>query len=68
MLAKRKHPSDLAPDWIDQTYGQRLFNALMALKLFGFLTEEEAITVADRISEWVEGEIDKKREGKEVEI
>lgn len=35
-LAERKSPLDPAPDWVGQTYGQRLSNALMALKLLGF--------------------------------
>lgn len=51
-LAERKHPLDLAPDWVEQTYGERLFNALMTLRLFEVLTKEESLMVLDRIDKW----------------
>lgn len=52
-LAERKSPFDMAPDWVEQSYGQRLFSALTALRLFGFLTEDEVLMVSDRIDEWI---------------
>jgi len=52
-LAEKCSPFDPAPDWIDQTYGQRVSSALMSLKLFGFLSENEAVLIAARIDEWV---------------
>ncbi|MDQ0286374.1 MULTISPECIES: hypothetical protein [Desulfofundulus] len=52
-LAERRSPSDPAPDWVDQTYGQRVSSALMTLKLFGFLSEEEAVIIAAKIDEWI---------------
>ncbi|MGB9847491.1 MAG: hypothetical protein ACPLRH_08295 [Desulfotomaculales bacterium] len=53
-LAERRSPFDSAPDWTGQTYGQRVSSAFMTLKLFGFLSEEEAAVVAERIEKWFE--------------
>lgn len=51
-LASKRSPFDPAPDWVGQTYGQRISGALVSLKLFGFLTEREAASIAAKIDEW----------------
>ena len=52
-LADKRSPYDPAPDWINHTYGKRVASALMILKLFGFLTDEEALAIATRIDKWI---------------
>lgn len=66
-LAERRSPFDPAPDWIDQTYGQRVSSALYTLRLFGFLSEKEAATIATRIDGWIDRRVENRCGGLEKE-
>lgn len=51
-MEERKYALDNAPDWINQTYGQRIAGCIQHLLLFNFLTQEEAMKAFDRAEQW----------------
>lgn len=40
-FARNHKPLEKAPDWIDKTWGERVSDCLMSLRLFGFITDAE---------------------------
>ena len=51
-LAKKKTPLQKAPNWIDDTVGERLYKCLTHLRIYDFMTAEQFDIVHKKVSDW----------------
>ena len=51
---ERMHPQKKAPDWIDQNWGERVFNAITCLHLLGAIDDSDVKNIEQKLKKWYE--------------